>query len=200
MPEIVGVPLRPLGTSRTRITRPGKPRTPARFPILHLGLALAAVGLLRPVDVRAQTPLSEEHRRIDFLIGEWRTSSELPNGTVREGDLRYRWVLGGAWMQVTFFGDVPAGTIWEAHVMQRWNPDEGAYESLAFQADGSILRYRGSSEGPGHYRIETMSESGVTSGIDYHATDGGAVYQENWAVRDGERQVTLRTTYRAAGG
>lgn len=196
MPEIVGVPPR---SRRTGRLRPGGPRTPARLPILLLGIALAAAGLLRPDDIRAQTPLSEEHRRIDFLIGEWRTSSELPNGSVREGDLRYRWVLGGAWMQVTFFGEAPEGSVWEAHVMQRWNADEDAYEVWSFQVEGPPLRYRGTAPEPGHYRIETTSDDGVTIGIDYRATDDGAVYQENWALEGGQRRVTLRTTYAPAG-
>lgn len=161
---------------------------------------LAAALLLAPAGLPAQSELSPEHRRIDFLAGEWITRSEFPDGTVAEGRLSYRWVLGGGWMQVVFVGDAPDGGVWETYAMQRWNPDERAYESLVFRDGGPPVRYRGISPEPGVYRIEGTNAQGIRIGIDYRATDDGAVYQENWARVDGERRVTLRTTYRPAGG
>jgi hypothetical protein len=169
--------------------------TMARTRILLLLFALAMAA--PPLD--AQPALSPEHERIGFLVGEWHTTSRAPDGTAREGRLAYRWVLGGAWMRVEFVGDTPPGVIWEAHVMQRWNPDAGEYEAWAFAGDGPPIRYRGHSDGPGHFGIQATSADGATSGIDYHRRDDGTVYQENWALRDGARQVTLTTTYRRAG-
>jgi hypothetical protein len=161
--------------------------------------ALLAAALLVPTDLRAQSPLSPEHERIDFLVGEWRTTSEFPDGRVAQGDLRYRWVLDGGWMQVTFFGEAPEGEVWETHAMQRWNPEEGSYESLVFRDGGPPVRYRGTAPEPGTYRIEGTAADGTTIGIDYRDTRDGGIYQENWAMEDGERRVTLRTTYRRAG-
>jgi hypothetical protein len=162
--------------------------------LLLLALAAAAPRL------HAQPALSPEHQRIDFLAGEWRTVSRTPDGTVRDGSLTYRWVLGGAWMRVEFIGDVPPGVVWEAHVMQRWSPDAGEYEAWVFAADGPPLHHRGRSDGPGHFSIRHTSPDGATSGIDYHRRDDGTVHQENWALRDGVRQVTMTTTYRRADG
>lgn len=150
--------------------------------------------------LEAQPVLAPEHQRIGFLIGEWDTVSRTPDGEVRDGRLTYRWVLGGAWMRVEFVGDVPDGVVWEAHVMQRWNPDAGEYEAWVFASDGPPVQYRGSSDGPGHLGIHAMSADGVASGIDYHRRDDGTVYQENWAVRGGVRQITLTTTYRRVEG
>lgn len=168
---------------------------PALSPVLVVSLAL---GILLPASLEAQLTLSPEHERIAFLVGEWRTTSEFPDGRTAEGDLRYRWVLGAGWMQVTFSGEAPEGGFWETHAMQRWDPDEGRYESLVFRDGGPPIRYLGTSPEPGIYRIEGTNDEGVTVGIDYRATPDGGVYQENWALRDGERQVTLRTTYRPA--
>jgi hypothetical protein len=156
-------------------------------------LLLAASFVACPL--HAQRELSAEHQRIDFLTGVWRTISTSPDGTVREGDLTYRWVLGGAWMRVEFRGDVPPGVVWEAHVMQRWNAEAGEYEAWVFGGAGPPVRYRGRSDGPGHLSIEHASASGVTSGIDYRRREDGSVYQENWAIRDDVRHVTLTTTY-----
>jgi hypothetical protein len=159
-------------------------------------IVFVACSLLVPTSLQAQIRLSPEHQQIDFLVGEWRTTSQFPDGRVAEGDLRYRWVLGGGWMQVTFIGEAPDGAVWETHAMQRWNPDEGEYESIVFRDGGPPVRYRGTIARPGVYSIEGTPAAGVTMGIDYHATEDGAVYQENWALEDGERRVTLRTTYR----
>jgi len=174
-------------------------RKPPTGPGSVFGLVLLALTLSPTPDLAAQLSLSPEHERIDFLVGEWRTTSEFADGRVSEGDLRYRWVLGGGWMQVTFVGEAPDGGFWETHAMQRWNPDKGRYESFVFRDGGPPVLYTGSSPEPGVYRIEGTSDEGVTIGIDYRATEDGGVFQENWALRDGERQVTLRTTYRPAG-
>lgn len=158
----------------------------------------AALAPMAASDAAAQAALSPEHERIDFLIGEWRTTSELPDGREAPGELSYRWVQGGAWMQVEFHGDHPDGRLWDAHVMQRWVPGQGQYEAWAFGADGPPERYRGTSEGPGHYRLEGAPQGGSSFGIDYHLRDDGTVYQENWAMDGGERRITLRTRYRPA--
>ncbi len=162
--------------------------------ILLIGLVLCAG------DLRAQVFLSPEHERIAFLAGEWRTTSEFPDGTVVEGDLTYRWVMGGAWMQVEFRGEPPDGSLWEAHVMQRWNPAEEEYEAWSFPEEGDPIRYRGASPESGFFRIERTDPEGTTSGIDYREREDGSVHQENWILENGERRVTLRTTYEAAGG
>jgi hypothetical protein len=153
-----------------------------------------------PTGLSAQLQLSPEHERIGFLVGEWRTTSEFPDGRVGEGDLEYRWVFEGRWMRVEFHGSHPQGTLWEAHVMQRWNPETAAYEAWVFPAEGPPLRYRGSSSGPGHFRVEYTADDGVTIGIDYHEQDDGSVFQENWRLDGDERTVTLRTTYAPRGG
>ena len=171
------------------------------FPVPRGTVALALLSfLLAPhptISLHAQVSLSPEHERIDFLVGEWRTTSQFPDGTSAEGELSYRWVLGGGWMQVVFVGQAPDGGVWETYAMQRWNPELGAYESLVFRDGGPPVRYRGHSPGPGRYEIEGTAADGTLIGIDYQATDDGAVYQENWALVDGERRVTLRTHYRS---
>ena len=158
-------------------------------------LILVLLGFLAAPGLPAQTSLSPEHEVIDFLVGEWRTLSEFPDGREVEGDLSYRWVLGGAWMKVEFYGEPPDGSVWESHVMQRWNQEEEAYEAWAFGAEGPPIRYRGTAPEPGVYRIRRTTEEGITTGIDYQATEDGAVYQENWVMEEGRRRVTLRTTY-----
>jgi len=142
--------------------------------------------------------LSPEHEAIAFLVGEWITTSEFPDGRTAEGRLSYRWVFDGAWMKVEFRGDHPDGRLWEAHAMQRWDPEAGAYESWSFRADDVPLHYRGSVPEPGLYRIEIEGPDGGRSGIDYHRRDDGTVYQENWVINGIERRITLRTTYRPA--
>jgi hypothetical protein len=169
-----------------------------RNTILLLLLLFALAGAVPCLE--AQPVLSPEHQRIDFLIGEWDTVSRTPDGTVRHGRLAYRWVLGGAWMRVEFVGDVPDGVVWEAHVMQRWNPAAGEYEAWVFAGDGPPIQFRGRSDGPGHLGIHATSADGSISGIDYHGRTDGTVYQENWAVRDGVRQITLTTTYQRVEG
>jgi hypothetical protein len=139
-----------------------------------------------------------EHQRIDFLIGEWYTASEFPDGRAAQGELSYRWVLGGEWMKVEFSGDHPGGGPWEAHGMQRWNPEQNAYEAWVFAAPGPPIRFHGTSDGPGHFRIEQSLESGGASGIDYRLQDDGSVHQENWITENGERRVTLETRYRSS--
>jgi hypothetical protein len=179
-----------------------EPGSPSRLPISRAAVPAACLMLsLVPhpgTPLSAQVSLSPEHERIDFLVGEWRTSSQFPDGTTAEGELTYRWVLGGGWMQVVFVGQAPDGGFWETYAMQRWNPESGAYESLVFRDGGPPVRYRGHSPEPGRYEIEGQAADGTLIGIDYQATEDGAVYQENWALVDGERRVTLRTTYRPA--
>jgi hypothetical protein len=162
-------------------------------------LLLPVLALTLPGALASQTPLSPEHRAIAFLEGRWETTSEFPDGRAARGDLRYEWVLGGGWMRITFIGEAPDGAVWETHAMQRWDPDERRYESFVFRDGGPPVHYTGSVPGPGLYRIQGTNDAGVTIGIDYRETDDG-VYQENWALVDGERQVTLRTTYRWTGG
>ncbi|MEX2529543.1 MAG: hypothetical protein WD960_02120 [Gemmatimonadota bacterium] len=179
-----------------RRTSAGGLATALRF----VGIACAGLAaLLAPGALAAQDALPPEHEAIAFLIGEWRTTSEFPDGRTAEGNLRYRWVFEGAWMQVEFFGERDWGGIWEAHVMQRWDPESESYQAWVFPADGPPLRYLGSVPEPGMFRVQYSSAPGVTSGIDYHRQDDGTVYQENWAVEGGERRVTLRTRYRPAG-
>lgn len=175
-------------------------------------LLLSAAGLTGgPALVTAQTTagpsapppaatltLTPEHEAIAFLVGEWITTSEFPDGRTAEGRLSYRWVFDGAWMRVEFRGDHPDGRLWEAHAMQRWDPEAGAYESWSFRADDVPLHYRGSVPEPGLYRIEIQGPDGGRSGIDYHRRDDGTVYQENWTINGIERRITLRTTYRPA--
>lgn len=165
------------------------------MPRLAALLPVFVLGAFAPVPLTAQFNLSPEHERIAFLVGEWRTSSEFPDGAEGEGELEYRWVFDGRWMNVEFHGSHPRGAPWEAHVMQRWNPEDEAYESWVFRGDGPPLRYRGSSPDPGFFRVEHTSEAGVTVGIDYHEQSDGSVYQENWVMEEGERSVTLQTQY-----
>jgi hypothetical protein len=178
----------------------------APAPGLAEGLLLAtlllagSLPLLAPAPLAGQNSLPPEHEAMAFLIGEWRTTSEFPDGRTAEGSLRYRWVFDGAWMQVEFFGERDWGGIWEAHVMQRWDPESEAYESWVFQANGPPLQYQGSVPEPGVFRVEHSPAPGVRAGIDYHRQDDGTVYQENWAVEGDDRRVTLRTNYRPAGG
>jgi|GEM_PF-1753789 len=194
------------------------PLTPPRpFLLLLAALLLGGGGATGgAVDLRAQTTtgptaaapslatpaptLTPEHEAIAFLVGDWITTSEFPDGRTAEGRLSYRWVFDGGWMKVEFRGDHPDGRLWEAHAMQRWDPDAGAYESWSFRADDVPLHYRGSAPEPGLYRIEIEGPNGSRSGIDYHRRDDGTVYQENWAINGMERRITLRTTYRAAEG
>jgi hypothetical protein len=172
-------------------------RTGVRLSLLA-ALALALT-LAAPAGAHAQAGLSPEHQAIAFLEGQWETTSEFADGRVARGDLRYEWVLGGGWMRITFTGEAPDGGFWETHAMQRWNPDGGHYESFVFRDGGPPVHYTGSVPGPGRYRIQGTNDAGATIGIDYRATDDGGVYQENWALVDGERRVTLRTTYRPLG-
>ncbi len=180
---------------------PGAGSTRPRLVPLALGLALLALPAF-PAPASAQVApsppavLSPEHRAMDFLVGEWHTRSEFNDGRVGEGRLSYQWVLGGEWMRVEFLGDHPDGILWEAHVMQRWNPASEEYEAWVFGGPGAPLRYRGSVPGPGRFRVEVATGDGSPSGIDYQATEGGGVVQENWTEREGERIVTLRTVYR----
>jgi hypothetical protein len=165
-----------------------------------MALALfAATALTTPAPAHAQATLPPEHQAIAFLEGHWETTSEFADGRVARGDLRYEWVLDGGWMRITFIGEAPDGGVWETHAMQRWNPDAGSYESFVFRDGGPPVHYTGTVPGPGRYRIQGTSDAGVTIGIDYRATEEGGVYQENWALVDGERRVTLRTTYRPLG-
>lgn len=168
--------------------------TRTRIPYLRAAALLAPALLATPV--AAQLELSEAHQRIDFLVGQWHTVSEFPDGRIGEGALEYRWVFDGAWMKVEFHGEHPDGALWEAHGMQRWVPEAGAFRSWVFRPDGPPLQYRGSVPEDGLFRMEYTSEAGVTSGIDYHRLDDGTVYQENWVVEDDQRRVTLQTDYR----
>jgi hypothetical protein len=189
-----GVPLPGFALSGVRVpgARVSRVATAALAGMLVGGLVLAS-----PPGAAAQEPdLSPEHRRIAFLVGEWRTTSEFPDGRVGEGELSYRWVLDGSWMKVEFLGDHPAGTPWAAQVMQRWNPDQGAYESWVFGGSGPPLHYRGESDGPGHFRVTYAPEAGPVTGIDYHHQDDGTVLQENWMDDGGDRHIMLRTRYR----
>ena len=158
-------------------------------------VALPILLCMATPNLSAQLALSPEHEQIQFLMGEWQTLSEYPDGTIVPGELSYRWVLGGAWMRVEFQGDPPGGGVWEAHVMQRWSPDEEEYEVWVFAGPGPPVRYRGSSPEPGVYLVEARTEDGLRTGIDYRLMDDGAIYQENWVVTEGQRQITLRTAY-----
>jgi len=161
---------------------------------LLAGLGLSAIWPGTPLG--AQEVLSAKHQAIDFLIGEWRTISEFPDGRVGEGELEYRWVLGGSWMRVEFTGEHPDALRWEAHVMQRWNPSIDAYEAWVFGGDADPLRFRGVLVGDGHFRVEYSPEEGVVTGIDYHRMEDGTVLQENWMEDAGGRWLTLQTSYR----
>ena len=171
------------------------------------GLAVAGPAVLEAQERVDPLPqlLSPEHHRIAFLVGEWRTVSEFPDGRVGHGELSYRWVLDGGWMKVEFQGDHPAGTPWQAQVMQRWNPESQVYESWVFGGGGPPLHYRGESEEPGHFRVTFTPDAGPTAGpaagpttgIDYRRQDDGTVLQENWVLEGDARRITLRTRYRA---
>lgn len=180
-----------------------------------LGIEVAGPAVLEAQERVGPLPqlLSPEHHRIAFLVGEWRTVSEFPDGSVGHGELSYRWVLDGGWMKVEFRGDHPAGTPWAAQVMQRWNPESRAYESWVFGGGGPPLHYRGESEGPGHFRVTFTPDAGTpdtgpaagpvtgpitgpTTGIDYRRQDDGTVFQDNWVLEGDARRVTLRTRYR----
>jgi hypothetical protein len=165
------------------------------MPWIFAVVSMLVLGVSGPDSISAQSSLSAEHERIAFLVGEWRTSSEFPDGQVGEGELEYRWVFDGQWMKVEFQGSHPQGAPWEAHVMQRWNPENDAYEAWVFRGDGPPLVYRGSSPEPGLFRVEHTSDAGVTIGIDYREQPDGSVFQENWMIDEGERSVTLKTTY-----
>ena len=159
-----------------------------RYALLIITLLVAMV----PGPATAQV---DEHRAIDFLVGEWHTTSEWPDGRTAEGVLSYRWVLGGGWMKVEFVGDHPETPVWEAHAMQRWNPETSGYEAISFAQQGPPIHFEGSVPEPGLFRIERSSD-GATTGIDYRETEDGMVYQENWVEEDGERRITLRSWYR----
>jgi len=137
--------------------------------------------------------LSAEHAALDFLAGEWVTESTWPEtGQTVSGRLSYTWVLGGRWLKFTFVGAHPDRDYWEAHGMIQWDPDTGAYRSVAFW-DGS-----GPHTLAGRFidaRTIRFSPEDGRSGIDYRATEAG-VYQENWRLdTDDRRIVTLKTTY-----
>ena len=165
-----------------------------RMILVTLSIALFGIS---PTVLHGQSPLSPEHERIDFLVGEWQTVSEFADGRSARGALSYEWVLGGAWMKVHFDGDHPDGGVWEAHGMQRWNPETEEYEAHVYAGSGPPVTYRGSSDGPGHFGVALTTDSG-SSGIDYHRQDDGTVYQENWVIEGGERRITLRTRYHPA--
>ena len=100
-------------------------------------------------------------------------------------------------MRVEFHGEHPDQVLWEAQVMQRWDPEAGAYRAWIFPEGSAPLVYHGASDGPGHFRVEYRPEGGHLSGIDYHRQADGSVHQENWIQEGDERRVTLRTRYRS---
>ena len=141
--------------------------------------------------------LSAEHQAIDFLTGRWATESEIiPTGELAPGDLEYKWVLGGLWMQVEFHGQHPGGAVWEAHVMMQYDYASSLYRAFAFFNGQEPYLYTGSMLDERTFRISHTSENGAQTGIDYRNNGDGTVYQENWLLSDdGQRRVTLKTEY-----
>jgi len=156
---------------------------------------LALIALLALPCGAAEFDLSPEHQAIDFLVGHWATTSLFPgSGVEAPGDLAYEWVLGGAWLRITFFGRHPERPIWEAHGLMRWNADADNYQSVVFFGAEEPTTMSGELIDGRTLRISYPDGKG---GIDYTPTDEGAVYQENWAIdpATGERRIVLETDY-----
>ncbi len=134
-------------------------------------------------------------QKLDFLIGDWVTQSTwTASGQKASGRLRYEWVLGGAWLKITFTGKHPSRPVWEAHGMIRYLPERDRYESLIFAGPEEPVRLIGYWVNEERLRFE-MDRDGVKSGIDYMPR-GDGVYQENWREPKGEpRTVLLETWY-----
>lgn len=142
---------------------------------------------------------TEDQKKLDFLVGNWKTVSTFPaTGAQGTGDLSYRWVLGGAWLKVEYYGKRPDNRLWEAHGMIKYDPGKGHYISIVFFDSEGPYTFNGHWLDEKTIRFE-IEMNGTKSGIDYTRKDDGTVYQENWRLSpEGERQVTLKTNYTPA--
>lgn len=91
---------------------------------------------------------SPEEARLDFLLGDWRSSDRLhpgrhgPGGTSR-GTASFAWRVGGRWLEYDFRTTLPGLGVYEVHGGVAHNPQSGAYRAYSVNSMGNLLLYDG---------------------------------------------------------
>jgi hypothetical protein len=140
-----------------------------------------------------------ELKKIDYLVGEWRTlSTFVATGVEAPGYLVYRRILGGSWILCEFHGEAPGRDYWEAYALITFDPAVGKFRSYAFFGGGSPAVSTGAWNGTDTITFTTdePGAGGRLSRISYKRLPDGTVFQLNEATDDnGEWHPTLRTDY-----
>lgn len=147
-------------------------------------LALAGSALAQ------DTTTVEMNKKLDFLIGKWKTASTVGEATY-PGDLEYEYIMNKNWIKITFVGKNPARAYWEAHGLMNYDEKASKYVSwVVFNKGNPVPAY-------GHWADEnTFRMEYGNGGIDYKKTEGGGVLQINYNIdAEGKRTKTMTTTY-----
>ncbi|HUX08331.1 MAG TPA: DUF1579 family protein [Acidobacteriota bacterium] len=141
-------------------------------------------------------------KKIDYLVGEWRTlSTFVATGVEAPGYLVYRWILGGNWIHCEFHGQAPGRDYWEAYAMISFDLASGKYRSYAFFGGNAPASYTGVWNGVDTVTFTTDEPDarGRLNRISYKRMPDDTVFQLNEMTDEGGEWVpTLKTNYKHA--
>lgn len=94
---------------------------------------------------------SPEEVKLDFLVGEWRSSDRTfpgpfgPGGT-GSGKASYRWELGDKWLTYDFRTEIPGLGPYEVRGGVAYDASAGNYVAYSVNSMGKLLLYEGAWE------------------------------------------------------
>ncbi len=116
-----------------------------------LAVAFAIPVTLHPQEV-GQQMRSTNDTKLDFLVGEWKSSDRTypgPGGAggTSAGEASYRWEVGGRWLIYDFRSDLPGLGPYEVRGGVAHDSSTGKYHAYSVNSLGALLLYDGAWEG-----------------------------------------------------
>ncbi len=139
---------------------------------------------------------SEEQRKLNFLVGEWKSVSVNQNtGKESTGNSSIQWVLGGTWLQWKFVAQLEQGPL-EVLTLINYHDEKKQYAFYSFNPyDDEPIAHYGNWLDTNTLRIETNFQ-GVNVRVDFKIKENGDFVQEHSRrTSSGERVITTRTNY-----
>jgi|GEM_PF-1845866 len=158
-------------------------------------VTITAVILCFSTMILAQTQ-SEEQRKLNFLVGEWKSVSVDQNtGKESFGDSSIHWVLGGTWVQWKFVSQLEQCSL-EVLTLINYHDEKKQYAFYSFNPyDDEPIPHYGNWLDTNTLRIETNFQ-GENVWVDFKIKENGDFVQEHSKkTSSGERIITAKTNY-----
>jgi len=153
------------------------------------------------VNPKTQT---EQVARLQFFVGDWTNAGHVAPGAFgpggpTTGETRYRWDVGGKWLQYQSQMELPGLGAYELHGGVTYNARTGMYDAYAVNSLGNLLVYEGAWSDETTLAFTLVHPpSDTPSRVVYRKLPDAFTMASETATEDGEFVAYFHTDFRRA--